>query len=143
MTFGNNTQTALKRSLAKTLGVDAVIKSKVEKTRYISDLASYGIDLGVTILDGVFGGAGAPVPYGISKTNDINAECSVFNGADGTLLYKDKYVRATDYSVPANAVIEHLNKKLGQAELIIDIQKKVAALLGNPIETPSNNEGSL
>ena len=39
--------------------------------------------------------------------------------------------------------IERLNKKLGQAELIIDIQKKVAALLGNPIETPSNNEGSL
>ncbi len=39
--------------------------------------------------------------------------------------------------------IQRLNKKLGQAELIIDIQKKVAALLGNPIETPSNNEGSL
>ena len=39
--------------------------------------------------------------------------------------------------------IERLNKKLNQAELIIDIQKKVAAILGNPIETPSNNEGSL
>ena len=39
--------------------------------------------------------------------------------------------------------VERLNKKLGQAELIIDIQKKVAAMLGNPIETPSNNEGTL
>ena len=39
--------------------------------------------------------------------------------------------------------VERLNKKLSQAELIIDIQKKVAAILGNPIETPSNNEGSL
>lgn len=37
---------------------------------------------------------------------------------------------------------EHLSKKLSQAELIIDIQKKVAALLGNPIETPQNNEGT-
>jgi hypothetical protein len=37
--------------------------------------------------------------------------------------------------------VERLSKKLHQAELIIDIQKKVAALLGNPIETPSNNEG--
>ena len=36
--------------------------------------------------------------------------------------------------------VERLNKKLGQAELIIDIQKKVAALFGNPIETPANNE---
>jgi transposase-like protein len=36
--------------------------------------------------------------------------------------------------------VERLNKKLGQAELIIDIQKKVAAMFGNPIETPANNE---
>ena len=35
---------------------------------------------------------------------------------------------------------ERLNKKLRQAELIIEIQKKVAAMLGNPIETPSNSE---
>jgi len=33
---------------------------------------------------------------------------------------------------------ERLSKKLSQAELIIDIQKKVAAMLGNPIETPAN-----
>ncbi|MEA1951134.1 MAG: transposase [Planctomycetota bacterium] len=36
---------------------------------------------------------------------------------------------------------ERLNKKLRQAELIIEIQKKVAAMLGNPIETPQNSEG--
>lgn len=35
---------------------------------------------------------------------------------------------------------ERLNKKLRQAELIIEIQKKVAAMLGNPIETPPNGE---
>ena len=37
--------------------------------------------------------------------------------------------------------IGRLNKKLLHAELIIDIQKKVAGLLGNPIETLPNNEG--
>ncbi len=31
---------------------------------------------------------------------------------------------------------QRLSKKLEQAELIIEIQKKVAAMLGNPIETP-------
>ena len=36
--------------------------------------------------------------------------------------------------------IERLNKKLHKAELIIDIQKKVAALLGNPIETLPSDE---
>lgn len=35
---------------------------------------------------------------------------------------------------------ERLSKKLSQAELIIDIQKKVAAMLGHPIETPANSE---
>ena len=35
---------------------------------------------------------------------------------------------------------ERLSKKLSQAELIIDIQKKVAAMLGNPIETTANIE---
>ena len=35
---------------------------------------------------------------------------------------------------------ERLNKKLGQAELIIEIQKKVAAMLGNPIETLPHSE---
>lgn len=35
---------------------------------------------------------------------------------------------------------KRLNKKLRQAELIIEIQKKVAAMLGNPIETPPNSE---
>jgi transposase-like protein len=35
---------------------------------------------------------------------------------------------------------ERLSQKLRQAERIIEIQKKVAALLGNPLETPSNRE---
>ena len=35
---------------------------------------------------------------------------------------------------------ERLNRKLRQAELIIEIQKKVAAMLGNPIETPPDSE---
>jgi transposase-like protein len=35
---------------------------------------------------------------------------------------------------------QRLNKKLRQAELIIEIQKKVAAMLGNPIETLPNTE---
>ena len=35
---------------------------------------------------------------------------------------------------------ERLNKKLRQAELIIEIQKKVAAMLGNPIETLPHSE---
>ena len=35
---------------------------------------------------------------------------------------------------------ERLNRKLRQAELIIEIQKKAAAMLGNPIETLPDSE---
>lgn len=38
--------------------------------------------------------------------------------------------------------VERLTRKLGQAELIMDIQKKVAAMLGHPIETPPNSEAT-
>ena len=38
--------------------------------------------------------------------------------------------------------VRRLRKKLEQAEAIIDIQKKVAALLGNPIEDPESGENS-
>ncbi len=38
--------------------------------------------------------------------------------------------------------VERLSRKLGQAELIIDIQEKVAAMLGHPIETPPNSEAT-
>ena len=38
--------------------------------------------------------------------------------------------------------VRRLRKKLEQAEAIIDIQKKVAALLGNPIEGPESGENS-
>jgi|BarGraIncu01122A_1022018.scaffolds.fasta_scaffold19986_1 transposase len=36
--------------------------------------------------------------------------------------------------------IERLKKKLGQAETIIDVQKKVAGLLGTPLQSPENTE---
>ena len=38
--------------------------------------------------------------------------------------------------------VRRLRKKLDQAEAIIEIQKKVAALLGNPINSPDNDENS-
>ena len=49
-----NSWLATPESLAKMPGVDAVVKSKVEKTRYMSDLASYGVAVGISILDNVF-----------------------------------------------------------------------------------------
>ncbi|MCP3910674.1 MAG: hypothetical protein GY713_06945, partial [Actinomycetia bacterium] len=62
-------------ALARTLGVDAVVRTRVEKTRYLSDLASYGIDVGSHVAAEIVhhatgGNVHLPIPYGLSKTHD-------------------------------------------------------------------------
>ncbi|MEW6470340.1 MAG: hypothetical protein AB1458_15605 [Bacteroidota bacterium] len=94
--------------LCKVLGVDAVVKTRVQKTRYMSDLASYGIDLGYHILSQISIPATVIISgvVGPAKTNDIDAQCSLFNGADGSLLWKDMYKASASWNAPANDVIE-------------------------------------
>jgi len=101
--------------LAKILGVDAVVKTKVEKTRYMSDLASYGISLGQDVLLILTDGALWPfIPGGTAKTNDINADCSLLNGVDGSLLWRVTVQTSTDWSTPANQIIDNLNRKFAR-----------------------------
>ena len=51
------------KALAKALGVDAVIKMRIQKQRYMSDVASYGIDAARRIISGTGIGSKIPVPY--------------------------------------------------------------------------------
>ncbi len=106
---------ATSEELCKVLGVDAVVKTKVEKTRYMSDLASYGISLGQDILFALTDYALWPiVPSGMAKTNDIKADCSVINGAEGSLLWRVAVTTSTDWSMPANQIIDDLNRKFAR-----------------------------
>jgi hypothetical protein len=101
--------------LAAILGVDAVVKTKVEKTRYMSDLASYGVSLGADVLNVLTDGAAwYLVPGGVSKTNDINAECNLLNGSDGSLLWRIAVQTATDWTMPANQIIDNLNHRFAR-----------------------------
>lgn len=105
--------------LAAVLGVDAVIRTRVEKTRYMSDLASYGVEVGTHVAHDVIhevtdGKVHVPIPWGLSKTHDIFADGSLLAGDDGDLLWKVAVHRATDWRRPANDVIEGLTKKLAR-----------------------------
>ncbi len=106
-------------ALARTLGVDAVVRTRVEKTRYISDLASYGIDVGTLVAAEVIyhttnGHLPLPIPYGLSKTHDIFADGALLSGRDGGLLWRVAVYRETDWTRPANDVIDGLTKKLAK-----------------------------
>ncbi len=106
-------------ALAKMLGVDAVVRTRVEKPRYISEAASFGIDAGSHLLADVVhhatgGDVHLPIPYGLSKTHDIFADGALLSGRDGGLLWRVAVYRETDWTRPANEVIEGLTRKLAR-----------------------------
>ena len=103
--------------LAVILGVDAVVRMRIEKQRYMSDMASYGISLGRDILaemgsGGVLPGTGIPVPGVSNKTNDIKATCAILS--HGISLWNDSYRAASNWNNPANEIIEGITENFGQ-----------------------------
>lgn len=96
--------------LAGILGVDAVVRESVQKHRYMSDLASYGIHVATEVVNILTNGALWPfIPGSIQKTYDINANCVVNNGADGLVLWNMAHKAQTDWSLPANQIIDGIN----------------------------------
>ena len=105
--------------LAQILDVDAVVRTRVEKTRYLSDTASFGISAGGYLLaeivhDATDGDGDLPLPHGAVKTHDIFADGTLESGRDGELLWRVAVYRETDWTRPANDVIEGLTKKLAK-----------------------------
>lgn len=101
--------------LARVLGVDAVVRTSVVKTRYLSDPASYGIGVGVAILEEVLDEkADRWIPPGLGKTYDIHVDSVLQDGSDGALLWRVAVDRETDWHRPANDVVGGLTKKLAK-----------------------------
>ena len=84
------------KKLAKILGVDAVVRMRIQKKRYMSDLASMGISYGQQVLYQI-GNVGKYVPYITNKTNDIYASCNVVS--NNQTLWNDDYRGASNYNV--------------------------------------------
>lgn len=98
----NNTDAEI---LAKMVNVDAVIKTKIISTRYLSNVASYGIDLGTDILEvlkkfySIKNVATAPalnkveIPndenQNLTRTNHIVVSIKIIDAKDGTVLWNE------------------------------------------------------
>ena len=103
------------KSLASVLRVDAVISTSVQKTRYLSDGESFGLDLGLQVVNEVTEGALAPVlPWGLVKTHDIWANCELIDSVDGAVLWQTDLAQATDWRYPANQVIAGFTEELAK-----------------------------
>ena len=100
--------------LADALGVDAVVRTRVRKTRYLSDLASLGIAVGVhVVLEALDEEHLWLLPWG-PRTYDIYAEGVLVAADQGTLLWKVAVHRETDWSQPANDVVRGITRKLAK-----------------------------
>ena len=104
------------QGLANILGVDAVVRTTVQKTRYLSDLESFGIDLGTAALweatDGRLAWI-APLIPGVT-TVDIWADSTRVDGRDGEVLWKVALQRSTDWTRPADDVVVGITRKLAR-----------------------------
>jgi len=98
------------KELTAILGVDAVVRMRIQKQRYMSDLASYGIGAGRDMI--YHTGLKIPVPYVSNKTNDIYASCDIVS--NNQTLWNDSYKGASDWNTPSNVVIENIADNFGQ-----------------------------
>ena len=99
------------QELANMLGVDAIVRSSIQKSRIMSDLASAGIEVGRRIADAVLNRP-TTVGMGVNKTNDIQATCSVVS--NGETLWNDTYQRDSNFANGANEVIENITSKFAK-----------------------------
>jgi hypothetical protein len=86
------------------LKVDAVIRLRIQKRRYMSDAASMGIDYGRQVIGAVL----KKNVYAPSKTNDIIASCSIVS--KGETVWNDNYRRAADWDTPADYVVNSITE---------------------------------
>ena len=90
--------------LTSLLGVDAVIRMKVQKKKYMSDKASMGIDYGRQVLGAITKKA-INVP---NKTNDILASCSIIS--KGETLWNDNYRGTSDWDTQPEYVVNNITR---------------------------------
>ena len=103
------------KSLAHVLRVDAVISTSVQKTRYLSDGESFGVDLGLQVANEISEGMLAPIlPWGLVKTHDIWANCELIDSLDGAVLWQTDLAQSTDWQHPANQVIAGFTEELAK-----------------------------
>jgi len=97
--------------LAQLLGVDAVVKARIEKHRLMADLASYGIDLGVHII-GILSDHSIWfwLPSDLTKSKEVKSSFSLI-GKDGVTLWSIAYDVDADWRESSNVIIDDINRK--------------------------------
>lgn len=98
--------------LAAVLGVDAVVTTKILKERFLSDAASYGIEVGTDILTSSTGGTGLPIPARLNRTYSIDVDVSAVSASSGNVMFSNRDVISIDWANTPEQAIERVNRRL-------------------------------
>jgi hypothetical protein len=99
------------QALAQMLGVDAVIRNKAIKHRFLSDLESLGIQLGSAILGVIVGAPG--LGFG-ARTNEVEVTSNIIAATNGENLFSGRDEVSVDWSRPANEAVEQVNRRIAR-----------------------------
>jgi hypothetical protein len=100
------------KDLARILGVDAIVRLRVQKKRYMSDLASYGVGVGREILSDIGSSNGFYVPYIPNKSSDIYASCNIVSNNE--TLWNDYYRGSSNWNRPSDQIIQDITIVFGR-----------------------------
>ncbi len=97
--------------LAKVLEVDAVVRGRIEKNQIMSDYASLGVDVGVSILEEIFfpnRNIGIGGGRTLARNKEVRASYSLID-YDGELLWANSSYSDSDWTRQSDEMVDQLN----------------------------------
>lgn len=100
-----------REKLALVLGVDAVVSARIEKTRFMSDLESYGIEVATEIVNIITDHKMFPFIPITAQNKEIVADYAVVDKNDGITLWSISFKVGADWRQPANQIIDNISRR--------------------------------
>ena len=100
-----------REKLALVLGVDAVVSARIKKTRFMSDLESYGIEVATEIVNIITDHKMFPFIPITAQNKEIVADYAVVDKNDGITLWSISFKVGADWRQPANQIIDNISRR--------------------------------
>lgn len=98
--------------LAEMLEVDAVVKARIEKERFLTDLESYGIEMGIRLGEVLSRIPIGPwLPPNATRAKTIRADYTLLDGDDNATLWSIAFDVDADWREPANEIIDGISRR--------------------------------
>lgn len=98
--------------LAQILDVDAVIRTNVQKDRFLTDLESFGVSVAASILT-IFT-TESPWFFGVNRTSRLFISCSILNGTDGVPVWASDIVCPTTWNQRSFDIVDNVSRRIAR-----------------------------